>query len=206
MRTEPPPPPNRRSVLEHDIEFLRGLLTRLKISWLLQHFPERLVWAAFLFINGFVAISLLAVLAMLTRTAFVFPSLGPTAFMFFFNPTRPSASPKNTICGHAIGILCGYGALWLLGLQDQEPTLIEGVGIDRVICAALSLAATGALMVLLDLPHPPASATTLIVSLGIVRQPVALVIMEAAVALMTLQAIAVNRLAGIDYPWWSKRR
>ncbi len=201
----PPTRSHRESLLEHDIEFLRGLLARLRLAWLLRHFPERMVWAAFLFVNGFLSIAILAAIAMLTGTPFVFPSLGPTAFLFFFNPTRPSASPKNTLCGHAVGILCGSGALWLLSLQDQEPALVEGVGFGRMICVGLSLAATCAVMILLNVPHPPACATTMIVSLGILRQPFALLIMEVAVAVMTLQAIGVNRLAGIDYPLWSQR-
>lgn len=201
----PSPHSDRYAAIEHDIEFLRGLMSRLRLSWLLHHFPERIVWAGFLFVNAFVAIAFLAGVAMLTRTPFVFPSLGPTAFLFFFNPVRPSSSPRNTICGHAIGIGCGYATLVLMGLQDQEPALVEGVNLPRVFAAAFSLAATCAIMVLCDVPHPPACATTLIVSLGIVRQPLALGIMETAVAIMVLQAIIVNRLAGIDYPLWAKR-
>jgi hypothetical protein len=30
-------------------------------------------------------------------------------------------------------------------------------------------------------------------------------VIEIAVALLTLQAVAINRLAGIDYPLWSAR-
>jgi len=68
---------------------------------------------------------------------------------------------------------------------------VEGVNLPRVFAAALSLAATCAIMVLLDVPHPPACATTLIVSLGIVRQPLALGIMEAAVAIMAKTLVAL---------------
>ena len=75
----------------------------------------------------------------------------------------------------------------------------------RALAAALSLASTGALMILLRAAHPPAGATTLIVSLGIVTQPKHLVLIEVAVALLTLQAIAINRMAGLDYPWWARR-
>ena len=182
-----------------------GPLAWLRLSYLFQRFPERAVWASFVFVNGFLTLGILAGVAMLSGTPFVFPSLGPTAFTLFFNPARPTASPKNTLCGHAVGILCGYGALLVTGLQDAPPALIAGVDLPRVFCAALSLAATGALIILLDVPHPPAGATTLIVSLGIVRQPFALGVMEVAVAAMTLQAIAVNRLAGIDYPLWAMR-
>jgi CBS domain-containing membrane protein len=32
-----------------------------------------------------------------------------------------------------------------------------------------------------------------------------LLVIEIAVALLTLQAIAINRLAGIDYPLWAVR-
>jgi CBS-domain-containing membrane protein len=80
-----------------------------------------------------------------------------------------------------------------------------GVHGPRVLAAALSLSATGALMALLRVSHPPAGATTLIVSLGIISQPKELVIIEVAVILLTIQAFAINRLAGIPYPIWKKR-
>jgi len=53
--------------------------------------------------------------------------------------------------------------------------------------------------------HPPAGATTLIISLGIVTRPADLLVIEAAVGLLTLQAIVINRLAGIDYPLWASK-
>src|SRR4029077_17256182 len=105
----------------------------------------------------------------------------------------------------AIGILCGYGALWLFGLQHAPQAMATGVSAARVGAAALSLASTGALMILLKAAHPPAGATTLIISLGIVTRPSHLLVIEIAVAILTLQAIAINRLAGIDYPLWALR-
>ena len=159
-----------------------------------------------MFVTGFVTIALLAVVAMISGTPFVFPSLGPTAFLFFFNPTLPASTPRNAILGHAIGIGCGYAALWLVGLQDAPSAMTEGVHTRRVLAAALSLAATGALMILLRVAHPPAGATTLIVSLGLVTEPLHLLIIEVAVALMTVQAICINRLAGLDYPLWAGRK
>ena len=64
------------------------------------------------------------------------------------------------------------------------------------------LSATGALMVLLHADHPPAGATTLIVSLGIISKPKALVMIEVAVFLLVAQALVINRLAGLPYPFW----
>jgi len=58
-------------------------------------------------------------------------------------------------------------------------------------------------MVWLHVPHPPAGATTLIVSLGILSRPSQLVIIEVAVVLMAIQALVINRLAGVNYPLWS---
>ena len=188
-----------------DAAHVRGLLARLRLTRLLGRFHERLVWAAFMFINGFVTIALLAATAMVTRIPFIFPSLGPTAFLLFFTPNAPTASPRHTVYGHAIGIFCGYGALWLMHLQHAPPALVTGVDVHRVIAAALSLAATGALMILCKAAHPPAGATTLIISLGIVTRPFYLLVIELAVVLLCLQAIAINRLAGLDYPLWARR-
>jgi len=188
-----------------DPEVTRSLAKRFQLTHLLTRYSERPIWALFMFLNGFITIALLAAVAMLSRTPFVFPSLGPTAFLFFFTPRAPAATPRHTIYGHAIGIACGYGALWLFGLQHMAPAMATGVSAARIGAAALSLASTGALMILLKAAHPPAGATTLIISLGIVTRPFHLLVIEIAVAILTLQAIVINRLAGIDYPLWALR-
>jgi CBS domain-containing membrane protein len=205
VREQQPASKSRTELQLLDAEVTRGLVARFRLVRLLQRFPERPMWAAFMFINGFVTIGLLAGVAMLSHTPFIFPSLGPTAFLVFFTPTSPTASPRHTVYGHAIGILCGYGALWVTGLVDAPPAMVAGVDGARVVAAALSLASTGALMILLKAAHPPAGATTLIISLGIVSQPFYLLIIEVAVVLLALQAIVINRLAGLDYPFWAKR-
>ncbi len=180
------------------------LLAHLRLEWLLQHFPTRVVWAIYVCINGFITIGLLALLALLTGSPFVFPSLGPTAYLFFFSPLAEASSPRNTILGHAIGLICGYGAFALTVASSPPFGMHPGVHGARVLAAALSLSATGALLALFRVSHPPAGATTLIVSLGIISQPRELVIIEVAVILLTAQALAINRLAGVPYPLWGK--
>ena len=177
------------------------LAERLQLHWLLAHWPPTLVWSAYMFLNGFVSIALLALLAVVTRSSFVFPSLGPTAFLFFFTPLAQASSPRNAVLGHAIGLVCGFGAYSLTGMHGfpQGP---HGVYWPRVLAAALSLSLTGATMVLLGINHPPAGATTMIVSLGILSKPEYLVVIEAAVILLTAQAFAINRLAGLPFPLW----
>ena len=184
------------------LEHVAVLLDRVRLAWLLNRFPPRLVWSAYVFVNGFLTIALLALLAVLTNSPFVFPSLGPTAYLLFIAPLAENSSPRNTILGHAIGLICGYAAFTLTGAATLPFGVHPGVYWPRIIAAALSLSATGAFMVLFRASHPPAGATTLIVSLGIISQPKELVIIEAAVFILVAQAFVINRLAGLAYPIW----
>ena len=184
-------------------DILQGIFVRLRLPWLLQHYSRIPVLALFSFINGCISIAIMSVLAVLTSSPFIFPSLGPTAFLFFYTPTAPSASPRNTLIGHAVGVAAGYFSLVVTGLTTAGPALAVGVTWPRVIAAALSLGLTAGLMVLLKSPHPPAGATTLIISLGILTHPLQLLLLMTAVVLLTLQALAINRLAGIPYPLWN---
>lgn len=183
-------------------EHVAVLLGRVRLSWLLRHFPPRLIWALYVFVNGFITIALLALVAVATDSPFVFPSLGPTAYLLFISPLGESSSPRNTIIGHAIGLICGYGAYVVSGAAAMPFGIHAGVYGPRILSAALSLSATGAFMVLLKAGHPPAGATTLIVSLGIISKPKELVIIEVAVFLLVAQALVINRLAGLKYPAW----
>jgi len=184
-------------------DIVRGLFRHLRLPWLAQHHAQAPVLAIFSFINGCISIGLMSALALITRSPFIFPSLGPTAFLFFYTPLAPSASPRNTLVGHTIGVLAGYFSLVVTGLTVAGPALAVGVTWPRVIAAALSLGLTSGLMVLFKSPHPPAGATTLIISLGILTKPWQLLLLLVAVVLLTLQAFAINRLAGIPYPLWN---
>jgi len=196
----------RPPLVVHDPDVTRGLAKRLGMGHLVGHPSERLIWAVFTFVNSFVSIGILAAVAMVSGSPFVFPSLGPTAFLFFFAPRSPAATPRHALYGHAIGLLCGYASLWLFGLQDAPSAMTGTVDLQRLLAVGLSLALTGALMILLRAVHPPAGATTLIVSLGIVTAWRHLLVIEAAVVLLTAQALLINRHAGIDYPLWALRR
>ena len=179
-----------------------GLARRARLPALTQRHDSTLVLGLFAFVNGVIAIGLMAGAAVVTDQPFVFPSLGPTAFLLFYTPLLPAASPRNTLGGHLIGASAGYLALVVFGLTDNAPALVEGVGASRVGAAALSLGLTSGAMVWTRLPHPPAGATTLIVSLGILREPEQLVVLMVAVALLVVQGYVINHLAGIPYPRW----
>lgn len=180
-----------------------GLARRLRLPALMARHSSTMVLGIFAFVNGVLAIGIMAAAALVTGAPFIFPSLGPTAFLLFYTPLLPAASPRNTLGGHAIGAVAGYLSLVVFGLTHNAPALVEGVAWDRVGAAALSLGLTSGAMVWARVPHPPAGATTLIVSLGILREPWQLVVLMVAVLLLVVQGFAINRLAGIDYPTWS---
>ena len=102
-------------------------------------------------------------------------------------------------CGHLIGALTGLTALLIFGLQ-AVPADLEEITTARLGAVAFALAVTLSVMIWLGVPHAPAGATTLIVALGLLRTPSQLVILMAAVVILILQGIAINRLAGIPLP------
>jgi CBS domain-containing membrane protein len=182
----------------------RTLLRYVQLPWLMQQFPRIPVFALYNFLSGFASIGLMATFAVLLHSPFIFPSLGPTAFHYFSRQTAPTASPRNAIIGHLTGTVAGYFSLVVTGLTTAGPAIANGVTWPRVIAAALSLGLTAGLMILFRASHAPAGATTLIISLGILTQLWQLVVLMVAIVLLTIQAIAINRLFGMPFPLWSQ--
>jgi CBS domain-containing membrane protein len=133
---------------------------KLRLDWLLLHFPPRLVRSVYVFVNGFVTIGALALLALARGIRL-----------------------SDTLLAHLR--LCGIRGhrRWSSAIRSASGHLLA-----RVLAAALSLSATGAFMLLLAVSHPPAGATTLIVSPGIVSKPCELAIIEVAVNLPPSQS------------------
>jgi hypothetical protein len=152
---------------------------------------------------GAVAIAISGLAAHLLRQPLLFPSLGPSVFLFFEAPLNPQASPRNTLVGHGVALLAGYVSLAIFGLLAAPSVLEAGVTPPRIGAAALSILITMALLILLSSPHPPAGATTLIVSLGLLTTPAQLAAMAAGVVLLTIVGWLMNRLLGVPVPVWS---
>ena len=186
-------------------DLVLGLARRLRLRSLTDRYDSGVILGAFAFVNGLLSIAIMSLAALATGQPFIFPSLGPTAFLLFYSPTLPTASPRNTITGHLIGAAAGYVSLAIFGLLDDGPALLVGVDWPRVGAAALSLGLTAGMMVWLKVPHPPAGATTLIVSLGLITTIPKLLVLMLGVILLVVQGLGINRLAGIDYPFWAPR-
>ena len=104
-------------------DILAGLFRRFQLKWLLAHYSRVPVLALFSFVNGCLSIGIMSLLAIVTHSPFIFPSLGPTAFLFFYTPTAPTASPRNALIGHGIGVVAGYFSLVVTGLTMAGPAL-----------------------------------------------------------------------------------
>jgi CBS domain-containing membrane protein len=162
--------------------------------------------AIYTFTGGLLTIALSGALAWALAEPLVFPSLGATAFLFFETPMAEVASPRNTIIGHYVGALVATVWLFVFGLQHHPNVLVEGFDAARAAAVALSVACTGGILRLLRAAHPPAGATTVIVSAGLLHTASQLAALAAGVALLTLSAHVLNRLLGVPAPRWASPR
>jgi CBS domain-containing membrane protein len=171
-------------------------------AWLYRRWGNR-GNAVYTFTGGLLTIALSGTLAWLLEEPLVFPSLGATAFLFFETPLAEVASPRNTIIGHYVGAATAYLWLVVFGLTDAPSALQTGFTADRAAAVALSVACTGGILRLLRAAHPPAGATTVIVSAGLLTSGEQLLALAAGVALLTASANVLNRALGVPAPRWA---
>lgn len=134
----------------------------------------------------------LALVAWATGNPFVFPSLGPSAFLLAGIARSDSGAYKRIVGGHLVGVVVGLFVYHIIaaGLVVTDPFSPFSFDLLRLgISGALSIAVTTGAMFLTRTVHPPACATTLIVSLGLLSRPI-----EGAIIV-----VAVAALVGIDY-------
>lgn len=162
----------------------------------------RPVVAAHAFVGCALTLAVAGAVAHLSGSIWVFPSLGPTAMLQIERPMAPDSTPRNTFIGHLVAIAAGYLALVAARLTNDPGVLITGVSWPRAGAAAGSLAVTALALLILDASHPPAGATTLIVSLGLLHTPRQLLVVGGGVVLVTAVGWLYNRATGQPMPLW----
>ena len=159
------------------------------------------LYAAF---GGVVTLAVVGLIAHLAHLTFLYPSLGPTAFIVFFAASSRQAAPRNVVCGQVIGVLAGIAAVAALGLREV-PVDLADISIRRLLASLIALALTFVVMTWLGVEHAPAAATTLIVALGLVRSFTDFAAVVAAIVCTTVLAFIINRAFKLPYPMWKPR-
>ncbi|MFQ5741893.1 MAG: HPP family protein [Acidobacteriota bacterium] len=170
-------------------------LARLQPWYVLTRYQNRFTRALFAFVNACISIGILAGIAFYAQQPMVFPSLGPSAFLFFYRPSDAASCPRNALLGHGVGVVIGL-------LSDRLFSLFLPGELGRILAVAVSLGVVSAWMIATDLAHPPAASTTLIVSMGLMSGGTGLAAILVGVLLLTFQAYVINRLSGVAFPIW----
>jgi len=140
-------------------------------------------------------LSTLAAAVWLSGLPFLFPSLGPTAYLFATVPEVPESQPKRVVGGHAIGVAAGFVAFHVEGGDVAIDTLAAPGSLPALRLAVSGVVAVGltaAGMIVTDTDHAPACATTLIVSLGILATPRAAVLIVVAVVVLAAEQAVLD--------------
>jgi CBS-domain-containing membrane protein len=149
-----------------------------------------LSWA----VLSFVILAAAGAIGMALAQPWLFPSMGPTVMLMFGSAEHPSARPVNAFVGHAVGIVVGVGCLFLFGMEGKPSAPVAGLSVGYVLAGALSVAVTMLILQLIKLPHAPAGATTMIISLGVIATPLGILSMAGALAFTILAAFGVSWL------------
>jgi hypothetical protein len=118
--------------------------------------------------------TVLGLIAWVSGQPFVFPSLGPSAFILAFERQGERTDTYRIVGSHLIGGIVGLAAYTLiagdLSLTTTPPALSTD-GLRLTLSAVVSMILTSWGMIATDWIHAPACATTLIVSLGLLSTP-----------------------------------
>jgi hypothetical protein len=96
----------------------------------------------------------------------LFPSLGPTAYLLAKYANLPTSRIYNCIVGHLVGIATGFVAVAIFNAWQAPIVPLHEVTPPRIWAATVAVALTILINTLLRSGHPPAAATTLLVALG----------------------------------------
>ena len=184
-----------------------AFFTHLQLGYLLHdsRYSRRAV-RIFVFMEGLSALTIIAVAAYLARLPLLFPPLAPSAFILFRTPLSRSASPRVLFLSHCLAMLLGLLMLHLCSLLFPEADLHAGDALNwpRIFALGLAMGFTSLAMILLDCPHPPATATALIAAMGYFNGFLQIFALPVAVLFLLAQALVFNRvLGGLPFPLWA---
>lgn len=110
-----------------------------------------------------------AATAWVTGHPFIFPSLGPSAYFLVVTRSRAHRL-HHVVVAHLIGVVAGLASYWAVATDITVAAASAPLSLAdlRLIASGvLSVVLTTVGMKLFHVEHPPACATTLIISLGL---------------------------------------
>lgn len=134
-----------------------------------------------------VLFTVLGVVSWLTGQPFIFPSLGPSAFILAFDRRGERTRTYRVVGSHVIGAVVGLLAytVFATGVTlTPPPPAASADGLRLAASGMLSVVLTSWGMIATDAIHAPACATTLIVSLGLLSTPLAVVTIIGSIVLL----------------------
>jgi hypothetical protein len=154
-----------------------------------------------------VLFTVLGAVAWLSGQPFVFPSLGPSAFLLAFERQGDRRRLYRVVASHCIGGVAGLLAYTLLGAGTTltaTPPPGSAAGLHLVASGVVSIVLTSWGMIATDTNHAPACATTLIVSLGLLSTPIQVATIVVSVVVLVVAHGAVvtgfERIVGETHP------
>ncbi len=148
------------------------------------------------------AMGLLWASALALEAPLLFPAIGASAAVVAIAPSSRGGQPRSIVLGHVVGALLGFACVELLA-DGAQGSLASPLDARHAASGALALGATVAALLFLDVPHPPAAATTMIVGMGLLPRFEHVLAIALAATILALFFTATLRLCGRAAPWWS---
>ena len=144
-------------------------------------------------VNVFVHFGVLGIITIASGRPFLFPSLGPSAYLMATGEQPREEGAYHVIGGHTVAVAAGMivytifvheGASTYVVFQEADPALSRELVVLSA-SATLSMILTTVVMLLTKTNHPAACATTLIIALGLMGGLADAVVIIVAVAILT---------------------
>lgn len=137
-------------------------------------------------------VALAGVTGFLAGMPWLFPSLGPTAYLQASAPNGRESRLYNAVAGHYVSAAAALFAVWITGAYSEPPMDIKVTG-ARIAAAVIGIALGVFFDYLIRAQHAPAAATNLLVTLGLFRSAKDFLVFAAGVFIVSLAGEALRR-------------
>jgi len=152
-----------------------------------------------------VSFTVLGLVAWAAGQPFIFPSLGPSAFILAFERRGTRTDSSRIVGSHLVGGIAGLLAYTIIASGVTLISVPPAFSVDGIRLAAgavVSIVLTSWGMIATDWIHAPACATTLIVSLGLLSTPLQVATIVASIVVLVAfhgtVLLVVDRFVGSD--------